>query len=246
MLLGLDLGTTNIKATVLNDSGALVAEGAAAVDRFHTADGGAEQDIEQIWDAACQALRQATAEIDTAAIRGIGVSAQGGAIQLLDADDQPLGRVISWMDQRGRPYGEQFTRKLGEQFLASRIGHGVCNCMTAQFFRLREEKPRSLAKPNRVGFVGDMIVGRLCGRRAHEATSLAIVLPYNLRLALHTRDEQGRWVAGVGKTLALGWQWAVLDEGSFVAKVDMCHRQHIKAAKPGGSYSNWSLDLTIT
>lgn len=182
MLLGLDLGTTNIKATVLNDSGALVAEGAAAVDRFHTADGGAEQDIEQIWDAACQALRQATAEIDTAAIRGIGVSAQGGAIQLLDADDQPLGRVISWMDQRGRPYGEQFTRKLGEQFLASRIGHGVCNCMTAQFFRLREEKPRSLAKPNRVGFVGDMIVGRLCGRRAHEATSLAIVLPYNLRL----------------------------------------------------------------
>ena len=36
-----------------------------------------------------------------------------------------------------------------------------------------------LLRPNRLGFVGDVIVGRLCGRRAHDPTSLGIAMLYN-------------------------------------------------------------------
>ncbi len=39
MYLGLDLGTTNVKAIVVDDDGRTVASGAAAVDRFYTPDG---------------------------------------------------------------------------------------------------------------------------------------------------------------------------------------------------------------
>ena len=65
-----------------------------------------------------------------------------------------------------------------------------------QVLRLRREAPQSLLAPNRLGFVGDVIVGRLCGRRAHDPTSLGIALLYNpwleradpqvlLRLGIH-------------------------------------------------------------
>ena len=36
-----------------------------------------------------------------------------------------------------------------------------------------------MARTAGIGFVGDVIVGRLCGRRAHDATSLSIALLYN-------------------------------------------------------------------
>ncbi len=59
MYLGFDLGTTNVKALVVDASGQIVAGGSAPVQRFVTADGGVEQEIEQIWEATCTALGQA-------------------------------------------------------------------------------------------------------------------------------------------------------------------------------------------
>ena len=179
MYLGFDLGTTNVKAVVVDGDGRMIGAGSAPVDRFTTPDGGVEQDIEQIWDAACAAIRQATGGIDAAAIRAVGVSSQGGAMQLLDAQQKPVGRVISWLDNRGLPFDLKITRELGEDFLAERIGHGISTMTLGQILRLREQSPELLKTSCYIGFVGDVIVGRLCGRRAHDPTSLAIAMLYN-------------------------------------------------------------------
>ncbi len=82
MFLGLDLGTTNVKAVVVDRDGRVVADGSASVDRYHTPDGGVEQDIYEIWDAACAAIQATAADVDPALIEAIGVSSQGGALQL--------------------------------------------------------------------------------------------------------------------------------------------------------------------
>ena len=104
MFLGLDLGTTNVKALVVDEEGRIAGEASAAVDWFHTPDGGLEQDVDQIWQAACDAVRRAVGQCDPAGIESIGISSQGGAVQLLDAQQKPLGRVISWLDSRGKPF----------------------------------------------------------------------------------------------------------------------------------------------
>ena len=92
---------------------------------------------------------------------------------------RPLGRVISWLDGRGRPFDRQITRELGEDFLAEHIGHGASMMTIGQILRLQAESPERLAAARHIGFVGDVIVGRLCGRRAHDPTSLAIAMLYN-------------------------------------------------------------------
>jgi xylulokinase len=50
-----------------------------------------------------------------------------------------------------------------------------------QLLRLRAQRPLVLGAPNGVGYLGDAIVGRLCGRRAHDATSLSAAGLYNPR-----------------------------------------------------------------
>ncbi|HRU06338.1 MAG TPA: FGGY-family carbohydrate kinase [Candidatus Brocadiia bacterium] len=179
MFIGLDLGTTNVKALAVGEDGRVAARASAAVRLIHTPDGGVEQDIEEIWAAALEALEGLAARVRLADIEAIGVSSQGGALQMLDKEDRPLGRVVSWLDPRGRRLGQAMTERMGSEWFARRVGHGAAAVAAAQLLRLREEQPGWVAAPNRAGFVGDVIVGRLCGRRAHDATSLSLAILYN-------------------------------------------------------------------
>ncbi|NOX54826.1 MAG: hypothetical protein GXP27_10390 [Planctomycetes bacterium] len=179
MYLGLDLGTTNVKALVVDDCGHIVSEGTAPVERIHTPEGGVEQNIEQIWDQTCAAIRSAVTGIDATAIQAIGVSSQGAALQWLDGDGQPIGPIISWLDGRGRTFDDKITEELGEDFFADHIGRCRATMAVGQILRLREQSPELFSRPKQIGFVGDVIVGRLCGRRAHDPTSLSIAALLN-------------------------------------------------------------------
>lgn len=179
MLLGLDLGTTNVKALVTDAAGRHLSEGACPVRLFQMGSGGVEQDIEEIWNATRTAVREAVRSVDGAGIRAVGVSSQGGALQLLDARGQPLGRVISWLDQRGTPFNDALVNELGQEWFAQRLGHCHAGFAIGQLLRLRQQDAALPAAPNRIGFVGDIIVSRMCGRAAQDGTSCSLTLLYN-------------------------------------------------------------------
>jgi xylulokinase len=188
MLLGLDLGTTNVKALVTDLTGRPLGEGSCAVSLFYVGTDGVEQDIEEIWQAVLSAIKQAMASVSPADIRAIGVSSQGGALQMLDAQARPLGRVVSWLDRRGRPFDDALTAELGPQWFAERIGHARSGLVIGQLLRLRAEFPALLEPPNRIGFVGDAIVKRLCGEAGHDGTSCGIACLYNSALRDYDKD----------------------------------------------------------
>ena len=104
-------------------------------------------------------------------MRAIGISSQGGAIQVLDARGEPSGRVMGWQDSRGKRWNDAQTDLRGSAWFAERTGYAQCASAIGQVLRLREQG--ALPKDFRLAFVGDVIVGRLCGRRAHDATSLS-------------------------------------------------------------------------
>ncbi len=183
MILGLDLGTTNVKALLIDRRGKVVAQGSSPVERYYVGTDGIEQDIEEIWRATCAAVREAIRGGNAQKVRAVGVSSQGGAMQLLDAEGRPRGRVISWMDGRGRPYDAQIEKELtaefGPDFFVEHVGYDKPAISVGQILRLRKESPQLISADAQIGFVGDVIVGRLCGRRAHDATSLSIALLLN-------------------------------------------------------------------
>ena len=188
MFLGLDLGTSNVKALVTDSAGRPLAEGSCPVQLFHVGHGGVEQDIEEIWTATLSALRQVTRSVDPARIRAVGVSSQGGALQLLDAENRPWGRVVSWLDQRGQTDDQAVTRELGRDWFRQRIGHGCAGLAIGQWLRLRRETPGLAEAGHRIGFVGDVIVSRLCGQGAHDGTACGLTLLYNPGLRQYDPD----------------------------------------------------------
>lgn len=179
MLLGIDLGTTNIKALVVTPQGKIIARGSMPVSLKHTPDGGVEQDIEEIWQATIEAIRMAGKDADLATVQAIGISSQGGAVQLRDRKGQCVGPVISWLDARGQPYDEALLKQVGEPWLVEHIGNGSGGVAVGQVLRLRDKNPSLIAKAPVIGFVGDEIVRRLCGRAAHDCSSLSISCLYN-------------------------------------------------------------------
>ncbi len=184
MLLGLDLGTTNVKALVTDRDGCPVASGSRPIQLHRMADGGVEQEIEEIWEAALGAMADAVRGLGGGTVEAIGVSSQGGAMQVWDRAGQPLGRVISWLDQRGRPFDERLRAELGTEWFIQRIAHRGPWLAVGQLLRLREQG----AAVARVGFVGDIIVSRLCGRAVQDGTSAALTLLYNPRLRTYDPD----------------------------------------------------------
>ncbi|UOA20661.1 Xylulose kinase (plasmid) [Sulfitobacter indolifex] len=104
--LGLDLGTSGVKALLIDVGQNALAEGHAPlqVQRPHPL--WSEQDP-QSWIAACEAAIaqvRAAAPAEFAALRGISVSGQMHGATLLDASDQPLRPAILWND--GRSHAE--------------------------------------------------------------------------------------------------------------------------------------------
>ncbi len=182
MFLGLDLGTTNVKAVVVDAGGAVLARGSAPVGIYHVGEGGVEQDVEEIWSAALAAIEEAARPCDLGGVWAVGVSAQGGALQIVDGRYRPVGPVVSWLDDRGKPFNREIGERLGPDWFAAHTGHGGSGMGVGMVLRLRHERPALLDAPNRIAFVGDIIVERLCGRPAHDATSLSIALLYNPNL----------------------------------------------------------------
>lgn len=192
MLLGLDLGTTSVKAVLARTDGCIVARASTPLRLLHVADEGVEQDIEEIWSATISSIKRVASASDRSAVRAIGVSSQGGALQICDGGGLPVGRVISWLDGRGGVYDERLTRQLGRRWFARHVGHGSSAVAAGQLLRLKEQCPELLRRPNRICFVGDLIVGRLCGRGAHDATSLSIATLLNPWLGRADPDLLGR------------------------------------------------------
>ena len=192
--LGIDLGTTNIKAQIVEADGKILSSGSSPVGIRYTAGGGAEQDIEEIWTATLAAMREVSASGAGERVCAIGVSSQGGALQVIGRGGQPSGPVIGWQDTRGRPWDRALTKRLGNAWFLYHCGHSKSDSAVGQLLRLREQG--ALPEGFQVGWVGDIVVGRMCGRRAHDGTSLSEARLYN--------PAEGKEDAGLLEILGVG------------------------------------------
>ncbi|WP_417239753.1 xylulokinase [Celeribacter halophilus] len=100
MYIGLDLGTSGLKAILIDADQKVVAEANAALTNERPRDGWSEQDP-QSWLDACEAVLAALgAQADLSGVAGIGLSGQMHGATLLDDADKVLRPCILWNDTR--------------------------------------------------------------------------------------------------------------------------------------------------
>jgi len=102
MYLGIDVGTSSVKALLVDEGQRIVARGSAPLTVSRPHDGWSEQDPAD-WVAAVETAIdgvRAEAPDALASLRGIGLSGQMHGATLLDEADQPLRPCILWNDGR--------------------------------------------------------------------------------------------------------------------------------------------------
>jgi xylulokinase len=99
MNLGIDIGTSGVKAIVLSEAGALPGQAIAKLSVSRPRPLWSEQRAEDWWTATESAVLALAPEL-RAGIKGIGIAGQMHGATLLDAKDRPLRPAILWNDGR--------------------------------------------------------------------------------------------------------------------------------------------------
>lgn len=100
MFLGIDLGTSGVKALLVADDQSVVGSAHADLDVSRPAPGWSEQAPEDWITATAEALRGLSAAHDLSAVAGIGLSGQMHGATLVDESDAVLRPAILWNDTR--------------------------------------------------------------------------------------------------------------------------------------------------
>lgn len=100
MHIGIDIGTSSVKAVLLDDAERLRAEASAELSVMRPQPGWSEQDPDAWITASEAALSQLAAQHDLSAVRGLGLSGQMHGATCLDSRYKPLRPAILWNDTR--------------------------------------------------------------------------------------------------------------------------------------------------
>jgi L-xylulokinase len=103
LLMGVDCGSSAIKAAIFDEAGTTLATASRRAVTICPAPGHVEQDMAQLWLSAAAAMREAVALSGRSPgeIGGIGVTAHGDGLYLADRSGAPLGAGIQSVDSRG-------------------------------------------------------------------------------------------------------------------------------------------------
>jgi xylulokinase len=99
MYLGVDLGTSSVKAVLVDDAETVVAQASAPLAVSRPQRLFSEQDPAQWWSATVESILRLPAAA-RAAVRAVGLSGQMHGATLLDSADLPLRPAILWNDGR--------------------------------------------------------------------------------------------------------------------------------------------------
>lgn len=170
LILGIDAGTSRIRAIVFSLAGEVLAEGSAPTPTRTPAAGQGEHDPEALWQAAVTALRTAVAQVPAPSrIRGVAVGSMGEAGVLLDGKGTPRGPVLAWYDARPAAALRSLEREVGRERLHAITGLCPDPTFTAcKLLWLRRHQPEALAAAVRWLPVSGWIAWRLCGVAAAD------------------------------------------------------------------------------
>jgi len=171
MYLGVDIGTSGVKAVVIDAAGAVAGQGTAplAVTRPHPL--WSEQDPESWWRATTAAV----AAIDPALrrkVRGIGLAGQMHGATLLGADHAPLRPAILWND--GRSFAECAELEAAVPDLRAVTGNLAMPGFTApKLMWVRRHEPEVFGKVRTVLLPKDYVRLKMTGEAASDMSDSA-------------------------------------------------------------------------
>lgn len=178
-ILGIDLGTSGVKAVLLGTAGRLLAEAAANHPVDSPRPGWAETDPAAWWQAivaAVRAVRDRAGDVDVAAV---GIDGQMHGLVLTDASGRPLRPALLWADTRAVQETEAW-RRLPEPRRAA-LANPITPGMTGPLLRwLARHEPRTYQRACWALLPKDWVRQQLTGVAATDPSDASATLLWDV------------------------------------------------------------------
>ncbi len=172
--LGLDIGTGGSRALLVDEEGRVAGGVTSPHEEMRMPQPlWAEQDAEDWWRAAQQAIRGVLRETGVAAedVEGVGLSGQMHGLVLLDENDEVLRPAIIWCDQRCQDQVDWINDTAGKRMVLDQTANPALTGFTApKLLWVRDHEPEIYGKVRQVLLPKDYIRFRLTGEFAGDVS----------------------------------------------------------------------------
>lgn len=179
LLLGIDLGTSFIKVSVVDAASQLLLASATWPETeagiSTPRPGWAEQHPDQWWADVKQAIAQchATGKYDSKDIGAIGISYQMHGLVITDRQQQAIRPAIIWCDSRAVLTGDRAFQELGQEYCQHHLLNSPGNFTIAKLAWVKENEPEMYSRIDQFMLPGDFIALQLTGQSSVTVSGLS-------------------------------------------------------------------------
>jgi xylulokinase len=262
VFMGLDIGTSGVKAVLVDERGAVRASSTTPLKLSTPRPGCAEQRPEDWWTAALASVRRATRAAKGLRVAAVGLSGQMHSSVFLDARGSVIRPALLWCDGRTTAECREITARVGEDKLREWVANAALEGFTLpKVLWLRAHEPERFARLAKVVLAKDYIRYRLTDTLASEPSDAsgtlmfdaahrrwsaeimnALGLPMSLLPELGESSEVlGRLSTGAARLTGLAAGTPVVGGGADNA----CGAAGVGVVSPGDAVASWGTSGTV-
>ncbi len=186
-LLGFDIGSSSVKATLLEiNSGKTVASAfspSSEMPMQSSQPGFAEQDPEMWWRELVNAMNKLHQQVsfNGEEVAAIGIAYQMHGLVCVDKDLKPLRPSIIWCDSRAVEIGDKAFEELGERYCLKNFLNSPGNFTASKLRWVKKSEPDVYKKIYKIMLPGDYIAMKLTGEPATTISGLSEGIMWNFK-----------------------------------------------------------------
>ncbi len=222
LLLGLDLGTSSVKASVV-DAGTQQCIASAQFPETESGiislqPGWAEQSPQMWWDHVQQAILKLHAQkkYNPKDIVAIGIAYQMHGLVMVDKEQKVLRHSIIWCDSRAVETGNKAFEKIGKEKSLQHLLNSPGNFTASKLAWVKENEPELYDKTHKIMLPGDFIAMKLTGQATTSIAALSEGMFWDFKNNELSRDVFGYYQL----------------ETSFIPAIQKVFAEHGKVSGP--------------
>ena len=205
--MGIDLGTSSVKALVVDERGGIAGSAQRDYDIRKERIEYAEQNIDMLWEATKQVIAGAieSAPVDAGQIAGIGYSGQMHGLVMLDRNGTPIRDAIIWADQRSASAIEEIYGIIPrDEYHSVSLNALSTGFLVSSLMWVKMNEPQNFEKIAKVMLPKDYLRLKMCGEYGTDVT-----------------DASGALIIDTAKR---DWAWSFIDRLGFPRDIfPPCH-----------------------
>ena len=181
LTMGIDIGTTNVKACILDTStNKVVASGSQEHPLFHPKPGYAEQEGNNYWEAVVSSIKQCLSKGSFANdVAGMALSGLVGVALPISEDGNPLRPGMIWMDARSEEECQEIRERVGEDKINFNNGNRIAPWfIEPKALWMKKHEPELFEKTHKFLSPSGYCTYRLCREFTINTGDAGLFYPY--------------------------------------------------------------------